>query len=1501
MMAKTIFLVWMGAAPLVAAMQDPPQALLHNLERALQDGRVDDALKTLDLLLRAHPTSTEAEFGLSAVGRHWIEQGEFQRGLSYFRQIRERFGHAEDVRERLRDMLEGFKHTKRKGVAIQPGEAGVTVHVPTRGFESFVGVLLQADPETAIRLIREGRDCAPSREELKVLGKWIFNAHHGTATQFAASDVRGLIYFEERCEGLSWLHGPIQTLHATVLAWTDLETTTIFAADMEGNPLGGASLVSADGTEVRFDRGGFARVPAPAGEQGGWVAVAREGRVQASHVPARPFARYPIPRHYGYADRHLYSPGQTVHYKVVLREWDGRSLRIPDPRPCVVRVVAGHAERVVQEVTLQPGEFGTIAGSFALAAECVLGEYQVRVDGVLCATFRVETFRKPEFKVDIWLEEGVAGNVEAVIRATYFFGQPVAGASVECKVGGAGSWRRGPAGAIDPMPFPDDIRTPVFFRPVSRGGSQFTLDEPRRIGEALRTDANGQVRVRVPAEIFETWSAARVTATVYENQAVASQGEGVFERDGGGELAVGLDRLFAGMGEPVTARVAGAKENERLRFTLFRAIVLERGQTEFEEVASHTQDGPAAEWTFTPETAGLLRLRVRSMSGAERRMDFWCHGPGFQPDEIGVMVERFCYRPGDTARVLLTCDEQDAVFLLALERETLVETRRVTVRGGWTVLEIPVRESFANGVRVTAHRLDGPSPKFPVSTWIRIIPLESMLAIRIEPERDEFRPGTEARIAFRVTDGNGRPVRAELSAALVDPGLFEVRKDKTPDIRRFYLCAKDFGSAFGSGDDGVTFVDSFDGPDVSFALKEGASPRPRTRFEDTGYWNARIVTDDAGRAEVRVALPDNITRWKLIARAVSASTQVGQQEGALLVKKPVFARLLGPKSLTARDRAEFVLGLHNDTAEPRRMRVRAAVEGGRLESPSEREATVRPGGSERVPLALAAGESGPIRVSVEIDAGDGIDMQDALRVEIPVRPRGFDAWILRSGTAAPSSAAKFEIPRGIDRSRAEVTVSLSPSLLHVVQEALPYLQEYPYGCVEQTMSRFLPAVSAWRAGSNAGTAAISARLGRMVNAGLQRLYRFQHGDGGWGWWREDATNPRMTAYVVYGLDAARRAGVFVDPGTLEGGVQAVLSLAGDVRVSEIDRCFLRYVAALCAPERKIEGEGAAIELGGDAPLLARAYLALEAAHRGRRDVARALADRVYAAEWKDTATAAFGLRAMAAADPADPRLPEALSRLMRLRAGPIWGNTLDTAQAVFALLDYIAARGWQEASAGTTVRATLNGREILKREIDPRSGREFPAIASVPADRIEGDAVDVRVEVAGGGVEVAYAVSLRYLETADPMRPVRAPIAVARQYMRVMEDPENNEWAEPLEAWSRLKVGDQIAVRLTVWSEGGEIPTVMLEDAVPAGFEVVRDNDGDAGSWLWGGWSDMEIRDDRVGLALSSVGAAPMEVAYRLRAAFPGEYRVLPARAFNMYQEAEAGRSGEFALEVAGK
>jgi len=138
---------------------------------------------------------------------------------------------------------------------------------------------------------------------------------------------------------------------------------------------------------------------------------------------------------------------------------------------------------------------------------------------------------------------------------------------------------------------------------------------------------------------------------------------------------------------------------------------------------------------------------------------------------------------------------------------------------------------------------------------------------------------------------------------------------------------------------------------------------------------------------------------------------------------------------------------------------------------------------------------------------------------------------------------EIEVPETSNPLARSIRVQVAPSLAGPILGALDFLTSYAYGCTEQTLSSFVPNLAARRALTELNLPVIESlkSLDRQVTEGLARLYDFQHGDGGWGWWKTDENHPFMTASAVYGLIEARSAGYKVDQWRITNGVRACLS------------------------------------------------------------------------------------------------------------------------------------------------------------------------------------------------------------------------------------------------------------------------------------------------------------------------------------------------------------------------
>ena len=348
-------------------------------------------------------------------------------------------------------------------------------------------------------------------------------------------------------------------------------------------------------------------------------------------------------------------------------------------------------------------------------------------------------------------------------------------------------------------------------------------------------------------------------------------------------------------------------------------------------------------------------------------------------------------------------------------------------------------------------------------------------------------------------------------------------------------------------------------PPVPEGAGQPGAVEVRSDFRSTVFWQPDVMTGADGRATVNVRYPDSLTTWRATARAITAETQVGVGEATSKTSKPLIVRLESPRFLVVGDRAVISAVVNNNT--DHMMRVTPSLEAKGVDSPQTAAVAVLevgPHAEARRDWTVSATRAGSAQLAVVARAvGESLD--DAMRKELPVYEHGIEKLLGRSGRLRSAEAVvPLELPAARRPGSTTLVVQVTPSIATAMLDALPFLIDYPYGCTEQTMSRFLPAaivartleqlgldpddvagrafggVEAATAGATHPRGAHLERMNDVVRKGMARLYDFQHADGGWGWWKKGGSDPFMTAYVVWGFSVAR-----------DGGL--------DVRSSDIDR------------------------------------------------------------------------------------------------------------------------------------------------------------------------------------------------------------------------------------------------------------------------------------------------------------------------------------------------------------
>ena len=357
-------------------------------------------------------------------------------------------------------------------------------------------------------------------------------------------------------------------------------------------------------------------------------------------------------------------------------------------------------------------------------------------------------------------------------------------------------------------------------------------------------------------------------------------------------------------------------------------------------------------------------------------------------------------------------------------------------------------------------------------------------------------------------------------------------------------------------------------------------PTVRTKFADTALWVAALQTNEKGEAEVELTMPENLTTWKARVWAMGGGARCGEGTAEVVTAKNLLVRLQAPRFFVQKDEVVLSANVHNYLKMKKNVNVVLEMFGGCLEHVGQDQPVgsygkivdIEAGGEARVDWRVKVVQPGEAIVRMKAltdEESDAMEMKFPVYVHGMLKTESF-CGVIRPEKTAATIDLRVPAERRPDETRLEIRYS--PTLAAAMVDALPYMAEYPYGCTEQTLNRFLPSVITQKAlmrmgldlkdiekkrtnlnaqeiGDPAERAKQWQRFGRnpvfdeklladMVKAGVERLGSMQCSDGGWGWfsgWRERSW-PHTTAVVVHGLQVARENDVAIVPGVLERGI-----------------------------------------------------------------------------------------------------------------------------------------------------------------------------------------------------------------------------------------------------------------------------------------------------------------------------------------------------------------------------
>jgi hypothetical protein len=1233
--------------------------------------------------------------------------------------------------------------------------------------------------------------------------------------------------------------------------------------------------------------------------------------------------------------------------------------------------------------------------------------YQKAVNG----SFLVAAYRRPDFRVDVALksDRAMAGEpLRGVVTARYLFGAPMGARPVKWAFTRS-PIRSAPAAVVDK--FPADRWE--FVGASERGNTavagevgrdEGTLTKTGELPLALTPQADAGVPYMYTLEgdvedVSRQHIANRASLLVHPAPwYIGLRRSSYFLQQKAGlntEIVTVAPDGQVVTGVPVTVTLT------QIQWTSVRRAEgngFYTWDTERKEV-------PAGSWTVTTgaepvplsaplPSGGYFILEATARDANKRyavtRTSFYALGDGytawarFDHNRIEIVPERRAYKPGDTARIMIQSPWEQATALVTTEREGVRSHRQFALTSTQQSISIPITEedipnvfvsvllvkgrsqSDAKTVEPTAapqiedqgpHVVEDPSdpgkPSFRLGyVELNVEDASKRLTVGVRADKEEYRPANAAKVLLDVKDASGRGAPSEVTLWAVDYGVLSLTAYRTPDVlgsvyvhkalqvmnadNRQRIISRRVLTPKGETEGGGGGADS------------GAGTL-RKDFRVLAFWLGSVATDEYGKGEIEVKLPESLTTYRIMAVAADRASRFGSSDAEVRINKPLTLKPTFPRFLALGDKAYFgaVVTSQLKSAGTATVTI-ASLDPDVLEFTAGAEQTLQVAAGESIEARFdAAGKRvGRARVRMTVKIGDEADaFEDVIPVELLVSPETVAAY----GEATDGNATATEtltIPATVVPGIGGLSVDVSSTAMVGLGEGARYLVEYPFGCAEQRGSRTLALVLASDLGDAFSLPGMDTKKMRpSAQQNLKDLEKFQCGNGGFSYWVGDCrfTSPYLTAYLLhvfktaidqkYLVDASMRTRAYTyleqelarEPPTNEGWWPAytawqafavkVLVEGGRNQDSNLTRLYgyrerMPVFALAYLHDALMVRGGSSAESGGRLTDLRRRMMNAILPEAGGAHVEE-LSDPYLLWFWNSNVrTTSIVLNSLVKANVNDAPIRQMVRWMMGVRKDGRWGNTQENAIAMEALVAYY--RKYESAPPDFRAVVKLGTEDLAREEFKGRTTtsktKDLP-MSKVLTLGASGTSRPLTFTREGTGT-LFYATRLRYASDELFQEGLDSGFQIARSYAPYAE-------AGTRPAATSYKAGDLVRVTLS-FNLTKERRYVAVTDPVPAGFEAVeswfattaaslareQDDQGDRTSENWfswwerGGFDHVERFDDRVQLFATRLSEGKHEFTYIVRATTAGTFRTAPARAEEMYSPEVFGRTATAVIEV---
>lgn len=1257
-----------------------------------------------------------------------------------------------------------------------------------------------------------------------------------------------------------------------------------------------------------------------------------------------------------YTDRPVYRSGDKVFYKIIGKTRDNRFKPIKN-KTVYYKIINSSRNSTVSEGTVALDSWGTAAGEIKIPQSAGLGLFNIRAglnknNLYSYGKFYVEQYRKPEYKVEIKPSKDYFINgdmTEFRVQAKYFFGAPVKGALVkyrfyETKLEDSSSYW-----------WEDDYSSRQSYNRIKLEGEKYL-------------DDNGVAALRLDAGDYPYDRELTLEVSVIDDSNV-SISSSYKVKVGRGEFYIKIipeKNFYADddkknitvktldyLGRPVAANVN--LDLKRFVWKPYQRVYVHEKRSLFRKKISTGSDGTAklqlpSKFSHYGEfdlIATASDRKGNSIKGSKLVWIYSRHGKTvpskFKNLELEVNTDKL--KTGEKEiTVLLKSRYTDAYVCLTVEGRDVYSSKVVKMTGNIMPVKVKVDPSYAPNFYINAV-MQRQRALYTRSKNISIPVKDTEINISLKTEKQEYKPGDTVKVFIETTDQKGRAAKADLSLGAVDESIYYIRPDHTMKMRDFYY------SKISNW-----VMTSYSYPiNVLAGASKGGKVKVRSKFEDTAFWKAKVKTDSDGKAVLSFKLPDNLTTWRLTVRGHDLEGRVGEKKDTFLVTKQLVSRIAKPRFFIEGDDVVLMGIVNNNTNKGiTSVKTKMNFNGKNVAARKKTAMSLSPFGSAKNYYPVKVPENTE-NVQVMFESVSSAD-SDALQWDVPVYKRGSIYKMMAMGDFNNNKSIDVKMLEENDNFNfvpEEIQIVLNPSPVFQVLKASDYLIAYPYGCVEQTINRFLPvtAVDSLLKKNNLAYLIPDKtrnKLPAMKRDGINKIADMQNSDGTWGWFAGDRGNEFLTAFAMISLYKANEYGVKVNRSVMsKGGMALSRMLASSSNITNGDALAVMFYAYSLygaynkttwkdVYEREISSayQAAFILRGINALKKNQSRIKIDDFGKQSRELEKSALEYIQQSVKRDskgiywpsekyqrwgwqgarTEMTAHVLHALLEAGDKSTLVSQAAASLSARFKGDAWITTKQTAAVILALCDYIDSLGGIDLKPAE-INFAMNGKNVANFKYDPKSNTASDTLtknikidAKDNSGKINVTASGTASSDASFGVVVTGTLYYKpsvfssiFSSEESQLESLSNGVNIFRKYsfLNRVKDINHREYLMPagIKNGKHIGIGEEVMVTLRFKAQD-DFEYLMIEDYLPSGFEVIQKDIFDT----YKPYVHQERWDEKMVYFFKNVEKGKVyELSYIIRAELEGSFMARPTRVECMYEPSIQGWSSPMEVDVKDK